>query len=102
MNDNATNALEIQVDPVENAFAEEWIPLVVRLQGSDFWPGGVELRNIRSKNRLVQIDLDLLDRQTVIRAGEAYRFTVPIKVLKPCGACPRFDFPPDWAERNRP
>ena len=80
MNDTAIDPVGLEIELPKSACAQEWIPLLVKVKRPDCCSSGIVIRNIGTADKSVQIDLDFLDRELIVRPGEEYRFTVPILV----------------------
>jgi hypothetical protein len=77
--------VDIRVSPPKGAgYAGEWIPLLLVVTRSSSSGTPVRLRHVTHNEKEIQVDMDLLDREVVIRPGENYRLTVPIRVSQPC------------------
>src|ERR1017187_4061330 len=80
MNATLTAAVELEVEIAATAYAGEWIPLTVRLKRPDCWSTGIEICNISSRDKTIQINDDFLDRAIELRVGETCRLMIPIRV----------------------
>src|SRR5262249_16218886 len=72
--------VELELELPKIALAGEWIPVLVQAKRSDNHAASVINRNVDSQDKWVQIHSDFLDRDTEIRPGETYRFTMPVLV----------------------
>jgi hypothetical protein len=64
--------------PVADAYAGAWISLPLALTRPASEASPIRILNIGCDDRDVQIDLDLLQQDVVVRPGETYRFALPI------------------------
>ena len=80
----AATPLAIQVSvPKSPAYEGEWVPLVLILTRPSDADGAVQVRAVTCDDPDVQLDLDLLDRETPLRPGETYRLTMPLRASRP-------------------
>jgi hypothetical protein len=73
--------IEIEVPSLRGPFyAGDWVPLLLVIRRPDTAAAPARIRNFFTRDLQVQLDLDLLNRETEIRPGEVYRLTVPVRV----------------------
>jgi hypothetical protein len=76
--------LEIDLPgPWPLSYAGEWLPLALALKRPEGGGKDIMLKNLHCRDKEVQLDTDLFQNDLVIRPGETYLLTVPIRVAHP-------------------
>jgi hypothetical protein len=75
-------AIQVAAAPRE-AFAGQWVPLTLLLKRSEASGSSALIRDLGCRDKDVQLDVDLLQRDVELRPGETYRITIPIRVAHP-------------------